>query len=59
MASAYPEAMGQSEQDRIRDDFGEAVNMTATRPSATIEDNRRRHSLMNWGHDPLGGSGTA
>ncbi|MFF3846558.1 DUF3140 domain-containing protein [Streptomyces sp. NPDC002328] len=26
---------------------------SAQRPSAGVEDSRWRHSLMNWGHDPL------
>ncbi|GAB3106602.1 DUF3140 domain-containing protein [Streptomyces calidiresistens] len=25
----------------------------AQRPSGNVEDSRWRHSLMNWGHDPL------
>jgi hypothetical protein len=25
----------------------------AQRPSGNVSDTRRRHSLMNWGHDPL------
>ncbi|MEV0244546.1 DUF3140 domain-containing protein [Streptomyces sp. NPDC050674] len=27
----------------------------AQRPSGDVRDTRWRHSLMNWGHDPLGG----
>ncbi|MFF5515351.1 DUF3140 domain-containing protein [Streptomyces coeruleorubidus] len=27
----------------------------AQRPSGDVRDSRWRHSLMNWGHDPLGG----
>ncbi|MFB9464674.1 DUF3140 domain-containing protein [Streptomyces cinereospinus] len=26
----------------------------AQRPSGDVRDSRWRHSLMNWGHDPLG-----
>ncbi len=26
----------------------------AQRPGGDVEDSRWRHSLMNWGHDPLG-----
>ncbi|MFI6039473.1 DUF3140 domain-containing protein [Streptomyces sp. NPDC051315] len=28
----------------------------AQRPSGDVSDTRWRHSLMNWGHDPLAGS---
>jgi hypothetical protein len=27
----------------------------AQRPSGDVTDTRWRHSLMNWGHDPLAG----
>ncbi|MFF9117644.1 DUF3140 domain-containing protein [Streptomyces massasporeus] len=27
----------------------------AQRPSGDVQDSRWRYSLMNWGHDPLGG----
>ncbi|MGV9559060.1 DUF3140 domain-containing protein [Streptomyces sp. NPDC003401] len=31
----------------------------AQRPSGDVRDARWRHSLMNWGHDPLAGEGDA
>lgn len=31
----------------------------AQRPSGDVRDTRRRHSLKNWGHDPLAGGGDA
>lgn len=37
----------------MRKVFGYVHRHLAQRPSKEpIEDSRRRHSLMNWGHDP-------
>jgi hypothetical protein len=47
--------------DRTDDDYrhmrkviGYVNRHLAQRPSGDVRDTRWRHSLMNWGHDPLG-----
>ncbi|MEU6546268.1 DUF3140 domain-containing protein [Streptomyces sp. NPDC046859] len=46
--------------DLTDDDYGHMRKVVgyvrrhlAQRPSADVKDSRWRHSLMNWGHDPL------
>lgn len=44
--------MAHDDNDTIRREFGEAVNMTPKELERWLETEESR-SLMNWGHDPL------
>lgn len=43
----------QADYRHMRKVVGYVHRHMAQRPSGSVEDTRWRHSLMNWGHDPL------
>ncbi|MBD3880545.1 DUF3140 domain-containing protein [Phormidium tenue FACHB-886] len=54
------ELLGKKQSEYSEDDIAHMRKVvsyvhrhSAQRPSGEIEDTRWRHSLMNWGHDPL------
>ncbi|MBP0457134.1 DUF3140 domain-containing protein [Streptomyces montanisoli] len=42
-----------ADYDHMSDVVGYVRRHRAQRPSGDVRDSRWRHSLMNWGHDPL------
>lgn len=42
-----------SQWDHMREVVGYVKRHLAQRPDGDVEDTAWRHSLMNWGHDPL------
>jgi hypothetical protein len=42
-----------SDEEHMRKVIGYVHRHLAQRPSGDVTDTRWRHSLMNWGHDPL------
>jgi hypothetical protein len=47
-----------SDVSHMRKVVGYVERHLAQRPAGDVRDSRWRYSLMNWGHDPLKGSGT-
>ena len=45
--------LGEDDYQAMRKVIGYVHRHLAQRPKADIRDSRWRHSLMNWGHDPL------
>ena len=45
--------LGEDDYQAMRKGIGYVHRHLAQRPKADIRDSRWRHSLMNWGHDPL------
>ncbi|KAF4407519.1 MULTISPECIES: DUF3140 domain-containing protein [Streptomyces] len=45
--------LSDSDYEHMRKVVGYIHRHLAQRPSGNTEDSRWRHSLMNWGHDPL------
>ena len=61
MGERILELKGLRQADLEEDDYqamrkviGYVHRHLAQRPKGDIQDSRWRHSLMNWGHDPLG-----
>jgi len=48
-----PEAYTAGDLAHMRRVHGYVARHTAQRPPGDVTDTRWRHSLMNWGHDPL------
>ena len=49
----HQDRYGEAEYDLMRKVTGYVHRHLAQRPHGDIADSRWRHSLMNWGHDPL------
>ncbi|MET8904485.1 DUF3140 domain-containing protein [Streptomyces sp. NPDC004538] len=45
--------LSDDDYEHMRKVVGYVRRHLAQRPSGDVEDSRWRHSLMNWGHDPL------
>ena len=57
LKAAKPADLGDDDLAAMRKVIGYVHRHMAQRPAGDVTDTRWRHSLMNWGHDPLKDAG--
>ena len=53
IAEKHVDELDDADHDHMREVVGYVHRHLAQRPDGDVTDTRWRHSLMNWGHDPL------